>query len=116
MCMCENKKWHHMIYTMATTIIDYHEYEYEHENDENDDDDDDDDWHWLPVMYWLCEAPVLSFHVSRASIVVAGGSRVGGALGMAGGRAEGPSASHARGGAAEQAGDSGAEAAMVDLV
>jgi len=54
--------------------------------------------------------------VSRASIVVAGGSRVGGALGMAGGRAEGPSASHARGGAAEQVGDSGAEAAMVGLV
>ena len=86
------------------------------DDDDDDDNDDDDDWHWFPVTYWLCEAPVLSFHVSRASIVVAGGSRVGGALGMAGGREEGPSASHARGGAAEQAGDSGAEAAMVGLV
>ena len=35
-------------------------------------------------------------------VVVAGGSGVGGALGMAGGRAEGPRAAHARGGAAEQ--------------
>ena len=102
---------------METIIIDEDEYEHdEKDEDDDDDDDDDDDWHWLPVTYWLCEAPVLSFYVSRASIVVAGGSRVGGALGMAGGRAEGPSASHARGGAAEQVGDSGAEAAMVGLV
>ena len=36
------KQWHHMIYTMATIIID-DEDEYEYEHDEKDEDNDDDD-------------------------------------------------------------------------